>query len=209
MGGCAWLAAGVLDKQERRLGANLSVRRTHSHACSLPSPPAGCWGANIDGEGGSGPEPEGTYWGPGQFVEEPSEVAGNLDFLAISAGSSHTCGLVPRGSSACSGLQWWHAPAGLSPPPPKPVPPARHSCFLCIPDQPLLHASLPAVPDFSIPPRRPKSGADAPAPAGATEPADTTSSDGGSSSNTAAIVGGVVGGVVVGATRAGWHTALA
>jgi len=67
-----------------------------NHTCALTqSGAAYCWGSNMYGQLGLG---DTSY-----SVATPSPVTGDLSFTAISAGDSHTCGLVASGLAYCWG----------------------------------------------------------------------------------------------------------
>ncbi len=66
------------------------------HSCGLDVAGAAyCWGGNWEGAVGSGQLPG--------SVRLPTAVAGGLKFRAISAGSTHTCGLAGAGTVFCWG----------------------------------------------------------------------------------------------------------
>jgi alpha-tubulin suppressor-like RCC1 family protein len=71
------------------------------HACGLAaSGQAYCWGNNWYGQLGIG-----SAGGDGGVAESllPAAVTGDLSFVAISAGSMHTCGLTASGAAFCWG----------------------------------------------------------------------------------------------------------
>jgi hypothetical protein len=77
------------------------------HSCGLtPAGVAYCWGYGAFGQLGNGVI---TFCsvsdgGTASDCPGPTPVAGNLRFVAIAAGNSHTCGLVATGQMYCWGL---------------------------------------------------------------------------------------------------------
>ncbi|MGI9077701.1 MAG: RCC1 domain-containing protein [Gemmatimonadaceae bacterium] len=85
-----------------------------SHSCSLESRGfAYCWGDNTIGQLGQESWPGGPDWcdEPNEYFNltllncsgAPLAVAGGIPFESLSAGSSHTCGLVISGQTYCWG----------------------------------------------------------------------------------------------------------
>lgn len=69
-----------------------------SHACGVAEGgEAWCWGANEAAQLGASPA------GPVDERPSPLPVGGGLRFTALSAGSSHTCGVTPEGQVFCWG----------------------------------------------------------------------------------------------------------
>ncbi|MGE3527669.1 MAG: RCC1 domain-containing protein, partial [Gemmatimonadales bacterium] len=67
------------------------------HTCALAGDgQAYCWGSNVSFELGIGSDLT-------TFTTEPTPVAGHLVFNAFSVGSSHACGVTPRGDMYCWG----------------------------------------------------------------------------------------------------------
>lgn len=67
-----------------------------THSCALAAAGAAyCWGGNAHGESGSGL--------PDTALDSPAPVAGNLRFMAISAGGNHTCGIAVDSLAYCWG----------------------------------------------------------------------------------------------------------
>lgn len=62
-----------------------------------------CWGHNRFGQLGDGTR---------ESRARPTPVAGGLTFSGISAGGTHTCGLIPEGTLYCWGGNW-HGQAGV------------------------------------------------------------------------------------------------
>ena len=68
-----------------------------SHTCGVTTTGAAyCWGSNESGQVGTGTSGN-------TVVRNPVAVSGGLVLTAISAGSSHTCGLTVSGASYCWG----------------------------------------------------------------------------------------------------------
>ena len=66
------------------------------HSCGVaPGGAAWCWGDNTFGQLGTN-----VGGGPNVF---PTPVAGGLTFVSVTAGGSHSCGLVPSGQAYCWG----------------------------------------------------------------------------------------------------------
>ena len=92
------------------------------YTCGLTGAGAAyCWGSNIVGELGSTAN-------SGEFIANPSpvQVASTQAFVALEAGSSHTCGLTAEGVVYCWGYNLWGqvgggVPAGVVTPNPTPV----------------------------------------------------------------------------------------
>lgn len=80
---------------------NITSTFTHitvlsSHTCALDAQnKAFCWGSNYAGQCGTGAS-SGT-------TASPTQVQGNLSFTQLSAGGSHTCGLIADGTAYCWG----------------------------------------------------------------------------------------------------------
>jgi alpha-tubulin suppressor-like RCC1 family protein len=69
------------------------------HTCGITTADAAyCWGFNYDGQLGTGTS--GTNF-PRRL--KPTAVLGNLRFEALSAGGSHTCGIITGGAAYCWG----------------------------------------------------------------------------------------------------------
>ena len=83
------LVSGGLNLTAITVGANQSCAVTTNHV-------AYCWGANDNGELGTG----GTTPSP-----TPTPVAGNLSFVSISAGFSDTCGVTTQNAVYCWGAR--------------------------------------------------------------------------------------------------------
>jgi alpha-tubulin suppressor-like RCC1 family protein len=81
-------------------GIEEQVRREPSGSAIVTGGPAYCWGGNWLGQLG-----DGTTTNPTQ----PVAVAGGLVFQAISAGTSHTCGLTTEGAAFCWGADGYGA----------------------------------------------------------------------------------------------------
>jgi alpha-tubulin suppressor-like RCC1 family protein len=76
----------------------VSVSAGFDHACGVTiSGAAFCWGSNDQGQLGNGAAP------PQAPRPIPAEVAGQLRFVAISAGFQHTCGVTVSGAAYCWG----------------------------------------------------------------------------------------------------------
>ena len=73
-----------------------SVRAGWGHACGVTTDNvAYCWGYNLDGQLGNG---------TGSSDElTPTAVAGNQSFVALAAGTAHSCALAPDGAAYCWG----------------------------------------------------------------------------------------------------------
>lgn len=66
------------------------------HTCGLDGEArALCWGSNYDGQLG--------YEGESVWSNDPRRVSGNLKFVALGVGGSHTCGLTAEGQVYCWG----------------------------------------------------------------------------------------------------------
>ena len=77
------------------------------HSCGLtPAGVAYCWGYGAYGQLGTGDLSSCSVSdrGVGNDCPGPKPVAGDLRFVAIAAGASHTCGLVATGLMYCWGL---------------------------------------------------------------------------------------------------------
>ena len=74
--------------------AQVSVGKSHSCAVTTAEF-AYCWGLNGNGQVGSGD--------PDQQHETPTPVAGDLTFVEVSAGASHTCGVTSDNAAYCWG----------------------------------------------------------------------------------------------------------
>jgi alpha-tubulin suppressor-like RCC1 family protein len=67
------------------------------HTCGIDTTgKAWCWGYDFSGQLGDGDDGQAEEYGP-------VPVAGSLTFRALTAGSSHTCGLDPTGKAWCWG----------------------------------------------------------------------------------------------------------
>jgi alpha-tubulin suppressor-like RCC1 family protein len=72
-----------------------------SHTCGITSDgSAYCWGDNRSGKLGTG---------SGRVYEQrtPAPVVGGLEFVSITTGNNHTCGLTSRGAAYCWGSNVW------------------------------------------------------------------------------------------------------
>ncbi len=68
-----------------------------SHTCAIdPAAAAWCWGSSSSGQGGTGAAVASLL--------VPTTVTGGLTFMAISAGTSHTCAVATDGAAHCWGL---------------------------------------------------------------------------------------------------------
>jgi alpha-tubulin suppressor-like RCC1 family protein len=73
-----------------------SVTAGYFHACALrPTGAAFCWGINNSAQIG---DTSSTY-----FARTPHGVAGGKNFIRITAGANHTCGLTAEGEAWCWG----------------------------------------------------------------------------------------------------------
>jgi alpha-tubulin suppressor-like RCC1 family protein len=73
------------------------------HACALTrAGTAYCWGDDGSGELGVGPSPQ-TCGSGSPCATAPTQVLGGIAFVAISAGTNHTCGLTAGGTAYCWG----------------------------------------------------------------------------------------------------------
>ncbi|MBI4419412.1 MAG: hypothetical protein HY560_01190 [Gemmatimonadetes bacterium] len=87
------------------LFATISTGRLHT--CGVTTAGAAyCWGSNAHGQFGNG-----TTTGPQDCQgyacsSTPVAVSGGLRFLAVSAGSEHTCGVTPAGAASCWGFNY-------------------------------------------------------------------------------------------------------
>jgi alpha-tubulin suppressor-like RCC1 family protein len=71
----------------------------YGHACGItPAGEAFCWGGNFNGELGIGVMGAGAHQ-----RAAPARVVGDLVFLSISAGTTHTCGVTVDGAGYCWG----------------------------------------------------------------------------------------------------------
>jgi alpha-tubulin suppressor-like RCC1 family protein len=74
----------------------VSVAAGDQHTCALiAGGEAWCWGANSNGQLGRG-----TIGGSSPT---PAAVGGGLSFVALTAGTAHTCGRTTNGSLYCWG----------------------------------------------------------------------------------------------------------
>ena len=77
----------------------VSVTLGDAHGCGLAADDtAYCWGSHEFGQVGDGTPPQG-----GNSRRPPTAVVGGLQFQALSAGNSHTCGLTLDGAVYCWG----------------------------------------------------------------------------------------------------------
>jgi alpha-tubulin suppressor-like RCC1 family protein len=75
-----------------------------AHTCALTADgTAYCWGANHSGELGTGTDAAGRTVASGT----PARVATDISFIAITAGTSHTCGVAVDGTVHCWGMDWY------------------------------------------------------------------------------------------------------
>src|SRR5262249_23244274 len=82
-----------------------SVTTGWAHSCGLtPAGVAYCWGDGTFGELGNGLMSTCVVAGASGICLGPVPVAGNLRFVALAAGSAHTCGLTTNGQLYCWGL---------------------------------------------------------------------------------------------------------
>jgi hypothetical protein len=85
-----------------------SVTTGSAHSCGLtPAGIAYCWGLGSDGQLGTGSLSSCTVADNGFSSADcsgPQAVAGNLRFVSIAAGASHTCGLTTLAQVYCWGL---------------------------------------------------------------------------------------------------------
>ncbi|MFZ5624385.1 MAG: hypothetical protein ACOY71_08120 [Gemmatimonadota bacterium] len=92
--------AGAPDIAVRATATGKALRAIavgQSHACGIaPDGAAWCWGANQNGQLGSGQTGSARQ-------ADPVKVAGGFSFAAITAGELHTCGLTTTGSIVCWG----------------------------------------------------------------------------------------------------------
>ncbi len=80
----------------------VSVIAGAAHSCGLDSEGnAYCWGSNREGQLGTVDPIEAC---PLPCATTPRPVAGGLRFRVLAAGSEHTCGITPEGSTYCWGL---------------------------------------------------------------------------------------------------------
>jgi alpha-tubulin suppressor-like RCC1 family protein len=92
-------------------GGLVAVTAGFDHACGLtPAGDAYCWGSGTWGQLGDGvisscsvPGSNGSG-GSAQDCRGPRPVAGNLHFVSLAAGVSHTCGIVATRQMYCWGL---------------------------------------------------------------------------------------------------------
>lgn len=100
---CAVIACGDATKpiQVVPQGQFVAVTAGRSHACAIDTiGRAWCWGDNSRGQAGATPQ----ACGSNTICEaRPKPIKGDLRFTAISAGSTHTCGLVADGTAYCWG----------------------------------------------------------------------------------------------------------
>ena len=77
------------------------------HTCGVTTSGAAfCWGSNSSGQlgGSAASQCETDYYGSGVPCSTTAvAVAGGLTFAAVSAGTSHTCGLTTGGAAYCWG----------------------------------------------------------------------------------------------------------
>lgn len=84
-----------------------SVTTGLGHSCGLtPAGVAYCWGLGTYGQLGTGDLSSCTVddRGVGTDCSGPQPVSGNLRFVSLAAGDSHTCGLTAAGQMYCWGL---------------------------------------------------------------------------------------------------------
>ena len=85
--------SGVMILPNTPIGwASLSVAANHT--CGIGAQNAFCWGRNDDGRLGDGTT---------QLRSVPTLVQGGLQFVSVTAGTSHTCGLTATGAAYCWG----------------------------------------------------------------------------------------------------------
>jgi len=78
---------------------SLSAAEAGLHTCGVTEAGAAyCWGSNAFGGLGNGKI---TGMSP-----TPIAVAGGLNFVSVSAGGAHTCGVLASGEAYCWGLNW-------------------------------------------------------------------------------------------------------
>lgn len=65
------------------------------HTCGISAGAAYCWGLNSNGQLGDGTTTQRT---------SPTLVTGGLNFVELSSGASHTCGITAAGAAYCWGL---------------------------------------------------------------------------------------------------------
>jgi alpha-tubulin suppressor-like RCC1 family protein len=81
-------------------GAFSMVSAGTLHTCGVTAGKAYCWGFDSSGQLGNG------TFGSSSFTTRVA-VVGGLEFAAVSAGCSHTCGVTPTGVAYCWGDNWY------------------------------------------------------------------------------------------------------